>query len=140
MARRKVEGCELNMTPMIDVVFQLIIFFVVTIKLDSESNPDIRLEKAPHGIEIEGQQPPTTITIEVNNRGWISMRGAQLTKERLRDMMQNRYRKYGEFPVLIRGDRRTKHADIKSVMDICTASGLWRINFVAIKEERKGPR
>ena len=39
-------------------------------------------------------------------------------------------------PVLIRADRRTKHTDVKAVMDICTQSGIWRINFAAIKEEK----
>ena len=42
--RRPSDGGEMNMTPMIDVVFQLIIFFVVTLKLSKEENPDIDLE------------------------------------------------------------------------------------------------
>jgi biopolymer transport protein ExbD len=136
MGRRKVEGVEMNMTPMIDVVFQLIIFFVVTIKMDSDYARDIELARAPSGPTIEGKQNPTTLLLEVNRFGWISMRGAQLSQERLRTMMANRYKKYGEFPVLIRGDWRARHADIKRVMDICTESGIWRINFVAVKEPR----
>ena len=34
--KRKVEPAEMNMTPMIDVVFQMIIFFVVTLKMTKE--------------------------------------------------------------------------------------------------------
>ena len=47
--RRPNEGCEMDMTPMIDVTFQLIIFFVVTIKFTENANPDIVLEDGKHG-------------------------------------------------------------------------------------------
>jgi biopolymer transport protein ExbD len=36
--------------------------------------------------------------------------------------------------VLIEADRRTKHKDVRAVMDACTKAGIWRINFKAIKE------
>ena len=50
--------CETDMTPMIDVVFQLIIFFIVTIKMD-EKKEDIELEKSPHGPEIKKEEDNT---------------------------------------------------------------------------------
>ena len=74
--------------------------------------------------------------IEVDQRGWISMHGAQLSKQQLRKIMQRRFNARGPFPVLIRGDQRTKHADIRAVMDICTGVGIWRISFAAIKEKK----
>jgi len=124
------------MTPMIDVVFQLIIFFIVTIQMEKEYNRDIEMEQARHGPAIEGKQHLLTMEIEINRFGWLSIRGAQLDRQMFRNMMQNRYNRYGEFPVLIRADRRTKHTDVKAVMDICTGVGIWRINFAAIKEPR----
>ena len=128
-------GCEVDMTPMIDVVFQLIIFFIVTIKMDESKEESIELEPAPHGPAITKEEP-RTIVIEVNKRGWISIHGAQLTPQKLRGIMQNRYRRFGEFPVLIRGDYRARHRDIRRVMDICTEANLWRINFAAVKEDK----
>jgi len=133
--RAAVEGCEVNMTPMIDVVFQLIIFFIVTMKLEQDINPDIELEEARHGPIIE-KEDPRTITIEVDRRGWISIRGAQYSLRKLQNIMRSRYNRYGSFPVMIRGDWRTKHEDIRSVMDICTGVGIWRISFVAIQERK----
>ena len=44
MAKVRNDQCEIDMTPMIDVVFQLIIFFVVTLKMTSDTNLDIILE------------------------------------------------------------------------------------------------
>jgi biopolymer transport protein ExbD len=131
--RKNAEGCPLDMTPMIDVVFQLIIFFIVTITMEAESNPDIELAEAVHGPVIEDLAPQTTV-IEVDRRGWISMHNVQLSKQNLRSMMKSKYRRYGEFPILIRADYRTRHEDVREVMDICAESGIWRIDFAAIQE------
>ena len=124
------------MTPMIDVVFQLIIFFIVTIKIDESINEEIQLAEAKHGPVIERQDPRTTV-IEVDRHGWVSIHGAQLKKSKLRRILKAKYdRQGGPFPVLIRGDRRARHEDIRSVMDICTSVGIWRINFAAIQKRR----
>ena len=130
---KKSEPCEIDMTPMIDVVFQLIIFFIVTIKME-EQKKDIELAKAPHGPVI-GKMLPTTMVVEVDKKGWISMHGAQLSKSKFTKIMQARTRRYGQFPVLIRADKDAQHKDVRAVMDICTGVGLWRVNFAAIKKK-----
>lgn len=132
--RKKIDsGCPLDLTPMIDVVFQLIIFFIVTMNMDKEKNKDIILEPARNGPVLK-EQDPRTMVIEINSLGWISMHGAQLTKEKLRDLLNRRYRKYKDFPVMIYGDARTKHSDIKAVMDICTECNIWSLDFMAISK------
>jgi biopolymer transport protein ExbD len=42
----------------------------------------------------------------------------------------------GNFPVMIRADKLTRHRDVKKLMDVCTEVGIWRISFVAIKEKK----
>ncbi len=133
--RSSTAGCAVDMTPMIDVVFQLIIFFIVTIKMD-EDKKDIELAKAPHGPVIE-KMAPTTMVVEVDKKGWISMHGAQLSKSKFTKIMRARTKRYGQFPVLIRADRRAEHKDVRAVMDICSGLNIWRINFAAIQKEAK---
>ena len=133
--RRIVEGCELDMTPMIDVVFQMIIFFIVTIKMDENINEEILLEEAKEGPLYAGEDP-RTIVIEVDRRGWLSINNAQLNSEQLRNIISRRYNRFGRFPVMIRADRRTEHRHVRAVMDICTEIGLWQIDFAAIKERK----
>ena len=133
--RRHNNDGQIDMTPMIDVVFQLIIFFIVAITVQKQFNPEIELPNAPRGREITGETPHTLV-VEVNRKGWISIHGAQLSKNKLRDIVKRRFDRYGQFPIMIRGDLETKHSDIKSVMDICASIGLWRVSFVAIKEDR----
>ncbi|MBN2302235.1 MAG: biopolymer transporter ExbD [Lentisphaerae bacterium] len=132
--KRSNEGCEIDMTPMIDVVFQLIIFFIVTIKME-EQKADIELEMAKHGPIIKDEDPRTMV-IEVDKRGWIYMHGTPVNLRQFQAIMKNRYKRHGQFPVLIRGDKATQHKDIRSIMDVCTGIGIWRINFAAIKEKK----
>lgn len=134
--KRDESGAQLDMTPMIDCVFQLIIFFVVTITMEQKLNEDIKLEFSKNGPVIENPDPRTTV-IEIDKRGWISMHGTPLSKSALYDILKNKYRRVGgAFPILIRGDYRTKHQDIRAVMDICTSLNIWKIEFAAIKEKK----
>ncbi len=135
--KRNVEGCEMNMTPMIDVVFQLIIFFVVTLKMTEEINPDIVLEDGKHGeIITTDNQPTQTVTIEVSRRGRISISNATLSIGMLENIIRSRYNKFGSFPVMVRADYRTQHEDVKRVMDACTRNGVWKVGFIAVQDRR----
>lgn len=128
-------GCAVDMTPMIDVVFQLIIFFIVTMKMEQDVNPDIVLADAVNGPIIE-EMAPATMVVEVSKRGNISIHNAQLSRSKFRNIMASRKKRMGIFPVLIRGDRAARHEDIRAVMDICTDLGIWRINFAATQEDK----
>lgn len=123
---------------MIDVVFQLIIFFVVTLKMTSDINQDIVLEDGKNGVTLtQDNMPPSTLEIELDRRGRISIHNATLSESMLATILRNRCNKYGfEFPVLIRADRRTQHERVKRVMDICTGVGIWKLSFVAIQEHK----
>ena len=126
-----------TMTPMIDVVFQLIIFFVVTLKMTEEINPDIVLEDGKHGEIITADNQPTqTVTIEVSRRGRISISNATLSIGMLENIIRSRYNKFGPFPVMVRADYRTQHEDVKRVMDACTRNGVWKVGFIAVQDRR----
>lgn len=133
------EQCEMDMTPMIDVVFQLIIFFVVTLQMTVEVDRTIMLEDGKHGVTLtQENMPPSTLRIEISRRGRISINNATLSKEQLAVIIQKRVARHGQdFPVLIRADRATKHEMVKGVMDVCTNNGLWKLSFVAIQEHRE---
>jgi biopolymer transport protein ExbD len=140
--RSSTEQCELDMTPMIDVVFQLIIFFVVTLKMTSDVNQDIVLEDGKNGVTLtQDNMPPTTLEIELDRRGRISIHNATLSEPMLRDILKKRVNRLGnQFPVLIRADRRTMHERVKRVMDICTGTGIWKLSFVAVQEHKENKK
>ena len=141
MARKPQDNPQLDMTPMIDVVFELIIFFVVTLTQANAKDETVRLEDGKHGIELTPDElPPTHLIVDVARNGRISMCDVTITPAELGRRVKERMRKYGEFPVLIRADYRAKHKSVAEVMNACTQNGIWKLSFVAVydrKSEKK---
>ena len=139
-SKRNTQDCNLDMTPMIDVVFQLIIFFIVTITMSEAKDDDVRLELGPHGQEIESNNNDTStraMVIDVNRKGRISMSNVTLSQDMLNRHIQTRINKMGtNFQIWIRGDARASHDMIRKVMDTCTAAGVAKVSFIAVKDPR----
>ena len=127
------------MTPMIDVVFQLIIFFVVTLKMTDDKDTTIKLEDGSHGIVLtQDELPPSQLTIDVAKTGRVSLSNITLTDQMLAAKIRERKAKYGpDFPCMIRADQKAPHKYIARVMNICAAQGVWKLSFVAIAEHKK---
>ena len=137
MARKAQENPQLDMTPMIDVVFELIIFFVVTLTQCQAKDETIKLEDGRHGIELTPEElPPSHMVVDVAKTGRISMGDITMTPEQIGQRVKERKRKFGEFPVLIRADFRARHEAVARVMNACTANGIWKISFIAVYERK----
>ena len=146
MARKSQENPALDMTPMIDVVFELIIFFVVTLTEAQRKDETIELEDGQHGIVLIPENlPPTHMQIDIASRdksgkrlpkGRISMGDRELSPEEIGRRVKEKYRKIGEFPILIRADYDVRHETVAKVMNACTANGIWKISFMAIGEDK----
>ncbi len=124
------------MTPMIDVVFQLIIFFVVTADMQQKSiDESIKLAMAPHAKAVE-QKDPREVVIEVDGKGRLSIARVYMSPEYLFTIMRKTVADHGQsVPVVIRGDGLTRHESIRAAMDACTRAGLWKVKFAAVKEK-----
>ena len=146
MARKTQENPALDMTPMIDVVFELIIFFVVTLTEAQKKDETIELEDGQHGIVLVPENlPPTHMQIAIASRdkdgkplprARISMGDRDITPDEIGRRVKEKYRKIGEFPVLIRADYDVRHEAVARVMNACTANGIWKISFMAIAEDK----
>jgi len=125
-----------NLTAMIDVVFQLIIFFVCTVSMqDTAVDERIRMALAPHGTVVE-KKDPAEINVDVDTAGYIYIARTPYTKRELTAILtkvvqDNRGR---QVPLIIRGDSSTRHEAIQRVMDACAEAGIWKVKFAALKE------
>jgi biopolymer transport protein ExbD len=89
---------------------------------------------SPHGPEAM-ERDPRTVTIDVDQRGNISIGRTPVSPDQLLSIMRRAVGEYGQTtPVLIRGDNEAEHVNIRRVMDLCTRAGLYRIKFAAIKD------
>ena len=148
MARKSQENPALDMTPMIDVVFELIIFFVVTLVEAQKKDETIELEDGKHGIVLTPEElPPEHMQIDIASRdkngktlpkGRISMGDIELTPAEVGKRIKDRMRRNGgrEFPVLIRADFNCRHEAVARVMNACTENGIWKISFMAVHEDK----
>lgn len=138
MGRRKpsMPDMAMDMTPMIDIVFQLIIFFVVTADMANQAaETQVRMALAPHGA-IEEQKDPRTVTVDVEKDGKIVIMKMALSPEQLYAILVKARNESGQStPVVIRGDYAADHESIRRVMDVCGRAGLWKIRFAALKEK-----
>ena len=140
MAKKSADECELNMTPMIDVVFQLMIFFILTIKMNQEINEDIILEDAPWGPVIKSDSDSNkqqALVIEIDKKGRVSIHNRTMSMGELQNTLVTRMKRFrAMYPIMVRADWRTPHDSVRKVMDLCARIGLWRINFVAVQEHK----
>ena len=125
-----------NLTAMIDVVFQIIIFFVVTSNMqDSARDNRIVLAIAPHGT-AETKKDPREIVVDVSAKGSISIARTPISRSDLGSILTKARKEYGgDTPVVVRGDGKSTHAMVRKVMDACAESGIWKIKIAAIKEK-----
>jgi biopolymer transport protein ExbD len=137
MARKSNLETTMDMTPMIDCVFQLMIFFIVTFKLDADMiNEKIELAQSPHGPAIE-EKVPGTMIIEVDKRGTVTIARVILNDSQLFSLVRQAVNRIGQnnVQVLIRADQKTQHSAVRKVMDACTRAGVWRMRFAALKKK-----
>jgi biopolymer transport protein ExbD len=156
--KRKTEGgVDLDMTPMIDVVFQLIIFFVVTLKTADSINPDIVLEYGKNGPQLKADEykvPPVTVEVKRYKRPSdflrkagaptgrvVSINGAVMSLDQMRAILRNISKTRGtNFPLLIRADKDTPHEDVRAVMNVCNEIGIWQVSFLAMVKPGDGSK
>ncbi|MBA2117983.1 ExbD/TolR family protein [Bremerella alba] len=127
---------EFNMTPMIDVVFLLIIFFLVSSHLaKQEAQMPLPLPTAQSGQEIiDDQQPRVVVNIEVD--GSLILAGRRVPADQLTERLSAERQRSGDsIELRIRCDRQTPYANVKPVMLAATEAGIWSIAFSVIRPE-----
>ncbi len=121
------EEAELNMTPMLDIVFIMLIFFVVTTSFVKESGVDVSRPAASTAVRKEHGN--IMIGITENNQVWIDRRRVEV-----RAVRANVERLHAENPagaVVIQADRRAAAGLLVQVIDQSRAAGVDDVSIAA---------
>ena len=125
----------INLSGMLDVLFILIIFFLVTTTFKEEEVD--HLVKLP--VESRNQSLTKTagnlIKVNIRDSGAYVVMGQQITEEDLSKWMQREVDKKPELKVLIRCDKDSKHLYLANVMSICRHVGVPEAN-IAVRTEK----
>lgn len=127
-SKQKQENMSFQITPMIDVVF-LLLFFFITSQLFSqwETEIDITLPTAETG--ETPQRLPGEIILNVLNNGDIVVNGRSLSDSELASMLNRLSENFPGQPVLIRADKATAYENVVKVLDRCRQADIWNISF-----------
>ena len=133
---RKVKEIEpVNLTPMIDIVFQMIIFFILTLDLDRfKFTDELEMPDAKDG-QAHEDKDPRTIEVEVDQKGDIYISRMRVSEKQFVNIMKGSVARYGQgIPVVIYADGKTLHRNISRMMNLCGTAGLSDFSFAAYKE------
>jgi biopolymer transport protein ExbD len=125
-----------NMTPMIDVVFQLIIFFLVSSHLvRQETQLKLPLPTATTGQKVPEDDKPR-LTVNVLADGTVLLAGRPLTPAELKDRLSERLADLGkDVEVRIRSDRAVPYRYVEPIMLACARAGIWNVTYAVYRTE-----
>ena len=124
----------MQLAPMIDIVFLLLIFFIVTWQFTrSETELSVSVPTAQEGAEPERQRGEIVINILSDNT--IRIEGTTVDLAQLLEKLAKIAGQFENQPVRIRGDGAVAYQRIVEVIDTCQKAGIWNISFATQKPE-----
>lgn len=138
------EKADMNMTPMIDVVFLLLIFFMVVTDLTQQDLADLTLPLAISSQEDKGDDKDDRYVVNVTKNGEIKYKGKPFTLEQLTGILNRLKRVYGKYTdfgtpsnpvkaselfILLRADKDTPWQHVQWIMTIMAEEKLYKLQF-----------
>lgn len=131
---------DINLTPLIDVVFLLLIFFMVSTTFKEDTHIRVRLPEAL-GEKVPAADP-RVLEIAIDDAGTFHVnerRVADRKPETLREAIADVVGEEREIPVIIRADAKTPHQAVMTAMDAASRLGLLRFAFAATRPAVSSP-
>ena len=128
----------MNMTPLIDVVFLLIIFFLVSSHLArQETQLELNLPTAASGHEATAEGRPR-VSVNVLADGRIMLGSAEAQPEEITERLRfERQRSGDDLEVRIRSDRTVPYGNVEPVLLACADAGIWNVTFAVYKKDER---
>ena len=121
---------ELNLTPLVDVILQQLIFFMLTSSFIMQPGIRINLPQATTSETITEKE----VLVSITKEGTIFYRDTPLTMEQLEKVLQDLVARNKDRVLIIKGDRKAEHGIVVGVMDIARRTGISKIVIGTIPE------
>jgi biopolymer transport protein ExbD len=122
---------EINMGPLIDMVFLLLIFFVVTTSFVKEAGIDVQKSTAATA-EVKKRG---NILIGISHEGDVYMEGKRIDTRSIRPLIERALAEDPDSGVVIVADKRSQTGAVVEVMDQCRLAGAKDVSLAAQREE-----
>ncbi|MBI2969207.1 MAG: biopolymer transporter ExbD [Gammaproteobacteria bacterium] len=133
------DDVDINITPLIDVVFLMLIFFMVSTTFKRESEVNITL---PEASEEYTEPKLDTVEVGVDAQGVVYVNGRKLINSQLltiREALRDAALDLKDPPVIISADAQATHQSVIRIMDAARQLGLVHITFATQKIEHETP-
>ena len=131
MARKKQEDPKAEMTPLIDVVFQLMIFFIVTIKQEDIFSKLNANRPAPNAGSAQSEENDTQIKIDIGQRG-VVFNGRGMSLKELDSNIKKLAASSTKSTVLVRCTLDSPHGFLVQVLDICNKYKMYNLSIFSM--------
>lgn len=121
------EEAEINLTPMLDVVFIMLIFFIVTASFVKESGLDVNRPDAPTAVKKESAN--ILVAIGASNEIWINRR--RIDPRAVRANIERMHAENPEGAVIIQADKKAFTETLVLVMDSARQAGVFNVSIAA---------
>jgi len=123
------QGVDINMSPLIDCVFLLLIFFIVTTVFVEETGVEVQRPQAASAVDLERN----SIQIAVGADGRVIYGGREIGVGGVRGVVHRQLRER-EVPVIILADADARTAAVVDVIDECRLAGARQVSIAATQE------
>ncbi len=127
-SREQEKGSEVNLTPMLDVVFIMLIFFIVTASFVKEAGVEVSRPNAQTAERRE--RGNILVAITENDQIWIDRR--EVDPRALKANIERLYAENPQGQLIIQADKASKNRLLVEVMDAARAAGVESVSISAI--------
>ena len=128
--RPKKISLSLDMAPLVDIVFQLLIFFMLS---SSFLNPALKLD-LPQAVQHD-QKEPEQIVVSVDRTGTIFVNTQKVELSGLKNRLESKLTRDSKKAIHLRGDKDVPYKFFVQVMDLARQAGAQHINIVHEEEK-----
>lgn len=129
-SRNRGDSPKLEMTPMIDVVFQLLIFFLVTLKQEDILSK-LEVSRPAPDTRPPPEVPPDLLTITVYEDGYV-LKGRRVSLPRLEQRLMRLAQYSTKLSVVIKCTGGSPHKHLVRLLDICAKAGLSNLSVFSM--------
>ncbi len=123
----------MDMTPLVDIVFLLIAFFMLTSSLGKDHILKVQLPKS----ETSSQATDQNMVIAISKEGKISVNSQILAQNdfesKLKEILQEKKKQQKNLKVIIRGDKESHYEKIVTIMDLLSEQGIQNFSLAVDK-------
>lgn len=125
---------KLDITPIVDTVFILLIFFALSLKFTASSSLDINL---PEISSLESIREATEITIQITKKGTIYINQIRTDPGSIYELLKKTKAETPKCNVLVQADENVSHGKVVHLMDLCKRAGFNKISIAAYFDKKQ---